>query len=367
MNIKGEDNSKDYEDWESNDSLSNHSPNAFDPKDISVELRHISLDDVLARIYRDEIDFFPNFQRNVGLWNNDSKSQLIESILLNFPLPAFYFDSSNYYQWRVIDGLQRLWTLKSFIIDNSFKLSGLSVLKELNGKTFNDLEKQHQRRILQFPIVAHLIRPGTPRFAVYDIFRRLNTGGVALNAQEIRHALNPDETLFLNSLTKVKLFKEITKVNSKRMEDTELALHFVAFYLINYYDYKPPMALFLDKAMESISKLDGDKKEEILLNFAKSIEFISATLGKNAFSKKSTNSSHKRFNKALFEAWTVAIAKIDSNSRMMLLNKKVELEILYNDLLNNTEFLESISITTSSRRAVVIRFNSIEKLLEQIK
>lgn len=102
----------------------------YDTTKIDISPKPLSLDMILARLENDEIDLMPDFQRKGGLWTGIQKSQLIESLLLRIPLPAFYFDGSNNNRWIVIDGLQRLTALKEFFIDKTIKLSGLEFLTE---------------------------------------------------------------------------------------------------------------------------------------------------------------------------------------------------------------------------------------------
>ena len=82
----------------------------FDPELIRVETRPMTIDLLLQRIKYEELDLAPDFQRKGGIWNQLTKSRLIESILIRIPLPAFYMDATNEDKWVVIDGLQRLTT-----------------------------------------------------------------------------------------------------------------------------------------------------------------------------------------------------------------------------------------------------------------
>jgi Protein of unknown function DUF262 len=100
----------------------------FDPSEIRVDTRPMTVDLVLDRIKYEEIDLAPDFQRHADIWTPTAQSRLIESILIRIPLPAFYMDATNEDKWLVIDGLQRLSTLKKFAIDNKIKLKGLEFL-----------------------------------------------------------------------------------------------------------------------------------------------------------------------------------------------------------------------------------------------
>jgi uncharacterized protein with ParB-like and HNH nuclease domain len=161
----------------------------FSVKDIKVTHATVMLPTIINRLNRGEIGI-PNYQREPNLWSNHQKSRLIESILLKLPLPVFYFDVSDPEKWMVIDGLQRISTIKSFFVSKTLKLKGLEFLDELNGKTSDDLPNNLQRTIEDTMFVAYQIEGQTPKEVRYSIFNRINTGGLSLKPQEIRQALN---------------------------------------------------------------------------------------------------------------------------------------------------------------------------------
>ena len=134
----------------------------YDTTKIDISPKPLSLDMILARLENDEIDLMPDFQRKGGLWKGIQKSQLIESLLLRIPLPAFYFDGSSNNRWIVIDGLQRLTALKEFFVDKTLKLSGLEFLTDLNGIDVEDMPRAYMRRMKETQIITYIINPGAP-------------------------------------------------------------------------------------------------------------------------------------------------------------------------------------------------------------
>ncbi|MDQ2716658.1 MAG: DUF262 domain-containing protein, partial [Chloroflexota bacterium] len=129
----------------------------FDPALIRVDTRPMTIDLLRLRIEYQELDLAPGFQRKGGIWKDAAQSRLIESMLIRIPLPAFYMDATNDEKWLVVDGLQRLTTLKRFMIEKSLRLSGLEFLRHLNGKSYDELPRNYQRRIAETQVTVYLI------------------------------------------------------------------------------------------------------------------------------------------------------------------------------------------------------------------
>ena len=162
----------------------------FSTKDIKVTPAPLLITNIVNRLKHNEIDLMPDFQRSGDLWNRPKMSRLIESILLRLPLPIFYFDVSDQDKWVVIDGLQRLSAIKKFIVDDNLKLGSLEFLKELDNKRYSELGRSYQRIIEETQILTYQVEAQTPKEVKYSIFNRINTGGLSLNLQEVRQALN---------------------------------------------------------------------------------------------------------------------------------------------------------------------------------
>lgn len=138
-----------------------------------------------------DLNLHPDFQRNL-VWDNFRKSRLIESILLRIPLPMFYFSQDDDGVLSVVDGLQRLSAIYEFM-ENKLVLKDLEYLDNCNNKTYNKEENRIDDKYVRWfnmtQIVVNVIDPQSPPKVKYDIFRRINTGGRPLNAQELRNCL----------------------------------------------------------------------------------------------------------------------------------------------------------------------------------
>jgi hypothetical protein len=138
---------------------------------------------------RGQIDLQPSYQRQyVWQLKPELPPRLIESLLLEIPIPPIYFGKISGARFEVIDGQQRLTTLIRFVT-NEFPLSRLQRMASLNGKYFKDLSEEHQAKILDAPIRSVVIDAGGNLNLRYEVFERLNRGSMALNEQELRNCV----------------------------------------------------------------------------------------------------------------------------------------------------------------------------------
>lgn len=346
-------------------------PFPFDPNKIRVDSKPMTIDLILKRIKYEEINLAPDFQRHADIWTEKAQSRLIESILIRIPLPAFYIDATDEDKWLVIDGLQRLNTLKKFVIDKNLKLEGLEFLQDLNAKKYDELPRNYQRRIDETILTVYLIQKGTPAKVKFNIFRRINTGGEPLSPQELRHAINPGKAnQLLENLAKSTQFKKntnLSKKREKRMDDQEFVLGFVAFCLTPYQDYPVDEGrdYFLNEAMQKINKISSREEEYIKNTFLKSMDAASKIFGENAFRKIYSNQSKKfPINKALFESWSVSLGKLCDREIQILIEHKEDLknEFIYY-IEKDPSFLKSIS---QAANQVKYRFSIIEKIIKEL-
>lgn len=344
----------------------------FDPNKIDITTKTPSIDILIKRLKAEpaEIDLSPAFQRHSDLWDDEKQSRLIESILIKFPLPAFYFDGSDNNKWLVVDGLQRLSSLRNFIILKKLKLKGLEFLRQLNGMNFDDLPRSLQRQIEETQITAYIINDGTPEEVKFNIFQRINTGGLTLNSQEIRHALNQGvPAQFVAELAELDEFKFATDeaLKPKRMLDREFVTRFLAFYLHPYSEYVPDLDTYMNSAMGELRKMDDFQRQKIKSDFIKSIQLAKSIFGVWAFRKADKYpDKRKPINKALFEVWSVSLAKLEESKKKALEKRK---EMLFDKSIELVKedaiFFDSITTSTGNKSSVAYRFSSIEKIIKE--
>lgn len=347
---------------------------AFDPNLIKVETRPMTIDLVLSRIAHEELDLAPDFQRQAGIWTNSAKSRLIESILIRIPLPAFYMDATNEDRWLVIDGLQRLTAMKQFVLDKDLTLKGLEFLPQLENKSYDELPRNFQRRILESLLTVYVIEKGTPPEVKFTIFRRINRGGLPLSPQELRHALNPGKAPnILAILADSEEFKQATGIRDwrkKRMVDREFVLRFLAFQITNYLDYNyKSLDVFLNEGMGKINQMSEAEVELLKSKFVKAMVAADEIFDKFAFRKRDRDDLGKKYsiNKALFEAWSVSLGVLTEEQIKTLTERKEILSDRFINLMADDEdFQAAISHGTSTIGKVKYRFKKIENLIADV-
>ncbi len=340
----------------------------WDPEDIRVSTHNFSLRNMIDLIAEGGLDLAPDFQR-LQVWNQVQKVQLIESVLLQIPIPAFYFAEDADGVMHVVDGVQRLSTINDFVTGGSnqnggFPLNGLEYLDAVKGKRFNDLPAVWQRRIYNTQIVAHVIEPATPPAVMYDIFRRINTGGTPLKAQEIRHCVSKKRSRdFLKDLAETASFEIATDgklQNHRRMVDRELALRFVAFWYCgpDLYSREDSLESFLlaaTRLLDDQNSIDDRVLEEIKDAFESGLTLAHEVFGKYAFRKWPNDIDRlSLINRALFETWTVELARAE---RLAVQNNANKIRrVAREGMTSDHQYINSISSGTGSVRAVRTRF-----------
>ena len=348
----------------------------WDPEAIRVSTRNFSLRNMIDMIAEGGLDLAPDFQRQ-EVWGPVQKVQLIESVLLQIPLPAFYFAEDATGVMQVVDGVQRLSTINFFVTGaprrgGGFALVGLEYLSDVKGKRFNDLPTVWKRRIHNTQIVAHVIEPSTPAVVMYDIFRRINTGGTPLKAQEIRHCVSKQRSrAFLKELAATTAFDSATSgklKNHRRMVDRELALRFVAFWCRGPDGYLRSDSLesFLLSVTRSLDdKLDIDDLAMVDIRnaFKRGLTLAHEVFGGHAFRKWPTGVDRlSPINRALFETWTVELARADQAA--VRKNAEKIKNFARQAMASDTKYINSISSSTGDVRSVQMRFEKTREFIQ---
>jgi len=315
----------------------------------------------------------PKFQRR-KVWDNTRSSRLIESVLLEVPLPVFYLAENSDGTQEVIDGQQRLNAFFRFL-DNAYPLTGLRELPSLNGRHFQHLDRAQQKHVRNYPVRTVVFKKESDESLRFQIFERINTGAMPLNAQELRNCVyrGPYNDL-LHDLSRDPDYMAIMgfKGPEKRMKDVEYVLRVAAFYHASYLNYKPSMERFMNEEMKKYRNPTPEEAEKVRGVFKNSVTLIRSLLGKNAFKRyyrgdaKFPNGQWepKKFNASLFDILMWSMARADKNPVMARLDTIAEALIML--MTQDQDFIDSIELSTSSVKAVTTRFDKWRMTLDTI-
>jgi len=327
-----------------------YEPYPFDVERISISNKKMALSNILSRWGRGWIHA-ALLQRRDDLWDNGRKSRLIESLMLRIPLPLFYAAETKDDHLYVVDGLQRLSAIRGYVSEKKYTLKSLEFLKELEGLDFDSLPERMQIRINETELDFAVIGPDSPQDVQRNIFKRLNTGGLPLSDQEIRHALYfGPVTDFLKELAETNEFRTAVNnsINDSRMAAEELILRFLSFSLMGNEAYKKDgeMDSFLSDAMRIFNALKEKKPADFGRNiltkdidslkekFIVAMQRATELFGSYAFRISTPNSARRTaVNKSLFEAWSVLLSDMSAQnfeklkSRKTLLYEKIDAEL----------------------------------------
>lgn len=391
------------EDEEEEDADDENDP--FDPEEVSIDTKLVTMETLLRRLEQGSILLNPDFQRN-EVWSDDRKSQLIESLLLNIPIPMFYVSSDEKSNWTVVDGLQRISTFRDFVLGktyladkeknraergNGIRLTKLEFWKKLEGNTMNELPPHLYNRVIETVFTFTIINPGTHEEVKRNIFKRLNTGGMPLSPQEIRNALySGRSTDLLNELAATKAFKQATcdSINAQRLEDRELILRFLSFLVRKPATYRRTLNIdtWLSDTMVIINALPGLETrelkkcvrqktvvledienitiEEITSAFQTAMLRAHKLFERHAFRKSTGNMRRRPINKCLFETWGVLLSAIDDGRFKTLCSNRQAFMSAYRELLDDPYFAIAISRDSMKHLSVKMRFERLKELMD---
>lgn len=293
----------------------------------------------------------PAFQRRY-VWTDLLSSRLIESIILNVPIPPCYLSQNEDFELDVIDGQQRLFSIYRFL-NNQFELNKLEVLTEFNDCRFHELPTKLQRQIKTHTLRCVLITNESHPEIKFDVFERLNTNTVPLNPQELRNCVYRGP---LNDLVKLsaeyKPWLDILnkKLPDKRMRDEELILRFFAFQNLGLDSYRTPQKHWLNLAAKNGTKYSNEQIETLDATWKRTIDnSLLLFSAKKAFRRPGSTS----INKALFDLICQTASKISPHKAAQ---GKEEFIALYEELHKDLEFVDLISRAVDHTKRTRRRF-----------
>ncbi len=341
---------------------------------ILVDKTDPNIRDLCERVDKNKLIARADFQR-LYVWDTKPriKSRLIESVLLNVPIPIIYTAETNDGKEEVIDGQQRILTFHGFK-NNKFSLKGLTILKELNDKKFKDLPEQSQDKFLNHGITVIKILQQSQKDIKFEIFIRLNRGSVKLNEQELRNCIyRGNFNDLLKELVENKDFLRLQGLEEKhkRMLDAERILRFFAFCDNGEHKYTSPLKHFLNNYMENKRELSIQELNEKEKLFKKSVEICQQVFGDMAFRRWNLADENikegrkeERINEGILDIQLYGFMEYE---KRQILGKEQIIRDRFIDLVSSDkEFIETIEIGTYGTSQVKLRIEKWFRVLREI-
>jgi hypothetical protein len=312
---------------------------------------------------------FPDFQRDF-VWKLAAQVRLIESLLARIPLPAIYLSDESEEKSIVVDGKQRLTTIFRFL-DGEFRLKGLKLLPRFENKTFKELEPRFQRRIEDTMLTVFSIQAGADPQVKFYLFERINQGGVALNAQEIRNGIyrGPGLTLVQRLAAEGGPFRKVAGEhrNYQRMRADELVLRCFAFLLLDLDAYPGDMEPYLNDALMELNRMDADRLAEIEGSFLSSLAKVEAVFGLSSFKRHDVEQGSwgRHLNAAIMDLQMWGFRQVPRPRDFWEARKDRVLAALQ-DLHRIPEFRDAITYATSVTARVKYRLETWKEALEHV-
>ncbi len=349
-----------------------------DQRKIIWQAKDFSIREFLTMKNDGELALQPNYQRNY-VATDLIASKLIESILLDVPIPVVYLAEEQDGSYSVIDGQQRLTSFLSFLEgkfpDNRpFKLSGLKVLPELNRKLFTDLDPELQKKIRSTTIHSIIIKKESNSDIKFEIFERLNTGSTKLNEDEIRNTVYRGKYIdLLAELSENQGFHVLVRKDNfkKRMIYRGMILRFFALSEKSYLNYKSSMKQFSNKELRDNRDLSQSKEKEYKARFEHCLDLVKLVYGEMAFRRYMPGENGEagkwgdsQINMALYDLQMVGFVNYSKND--VLAKADLIREGLLDLMINNQQFRELLIWQTSDTDKLKKRFRIYMDKLESI-
>ncbi len=311
----------------------------------------------------------PEWQRSY-IWDPRRASRLIESFLIEIPVPVVYLAKNAEGKYEVIDGVQRLTSLFKFF-NGDYVLSGLEMLSHLNKKKFSDLPEILQNKLQDTTLRTFELSPLTSSNLLFIIFERLNTGGMPLNEMEVRNCIYRGA---LNNLIKDLAKSEdfVSCINqkdvSKRMADRNMVLRFLAFYERHYTKAAQGLKQFLNEFFEFYKNPPETKLKEFEKQFRKAMRAALTVFGNQGFRLRRNDDRGggewaKRINASVFQVIAVSFTKYDQGQ---ITERADSIFEEYLDLNSDPKWAQSVSKSTGDPNNIQYTFEAWNKRLASV-
>lgn len=336
-----------------------------------LQASDLSLQTIAQMVESGAIDVSPKYQRRER-WKPLAEAELIESFLINVPIPPVYLAEDDFGTYSVIDGKQRITTIHRYLFDH-FALENLQKFPEVNGIKFSNLPPalSNALKIRPYVRVVTLLKQTDPDLK-YEVFTRLNTGGEPLLPQEIRNALyrgafndllfELGSAPFLHQQLKIVTKKE---TSYKEMQDVEAVLRFLCLSS-TWENFSGDMRKSLDIFAASNRDISKPKIAAAKKKFETALARCDSLWGKDAFKRHQGSAYRDQFMSAMFDAQMIATSELSETRYKTLSAKKAAVQKESLKLFKDEQFVDAIRVSTNSPSKVLYRVTKIKDVLNTI-
>ena len=332
--------------------------------DLVLQSTDFSLSGLRDMVDSSIIDLAPQFQRRER-WDVARQSALIESFLLNIPVPPIYLSEEEYGIYSIIDGKQRITAIHDFL-NNSFQLKRLDSFPEINGARFDDMPPplQNALRVRPFLRVITLLKQSAPELK-YQVFLRLNRGGLRLNNQEIRNvafrgSLNDAiydaaDHVFLRRVLHISSSKSKAY---QQMQDAELVLRFLA--LKNHWrQFSGSFSNSMDQFMIQNLHLCKQEANHLVNSFRETISRVEQIWGDHAFQRWDGQQWRQQTLAGLYDAQMIACDHLNDDDFELLRSIRDDVLAATRELFNDRQFEDAVRLGTNARSRMIYRVEGV--------
>lgn len=360
------------------ETTSERTPSKSDPKsvvnrfhraqqDLVLQAADLSLRTVADMVGRGAIDIAPQFQRR-DRWNHFRQSALIESFVLNIPVPPIYLAEDELGTYAIIDGKQRITTIASYLHDG-FALKALNRFHDLENLKFSDLPRVIQNALDLRPLRSVTLLKQSDPDLKYEVFHRLNSGGEVLNAQEIRNVVfRGPLNRRIYGLAEHPFLRQQLKIEGPRssayrkMQDAEFVLRFMTL-AHTWESFSGDLSLSMDEFLEENRSLPEPDLDRLAHRFNTALEACADIWGANAFQRPDGDGWRDQALAGMFDAQMVAIDILGDGVIRALIARRDQAIEAVRDLFGDNLFDSAVRQGTNTPSRVAYRISVMAEVL----
>jgi hypothetical protein len=337
-----------------------------------LQASDLSLETIATMVERGSIDLQPAYQRRER-WEVERQSALIESFILNVPVPPIYLSEDDFGHYSVIDGKQRITAITNFL-KKRMKLTGLESFGLLEGASFQELpdEIKNALSIRPYVRVVTLLKQSDPELQ-YEVFTRLNKGGESLNPQEIRNvAFRGRLNDLIYRLAENKFLRTQLKITNDRanayraMADAEYVLRFLALSEV-WDDFSGSLSRSMDQFMLRYRNATSDQMTDFRKTFSRAISYCERIWGHRAFKRPVDGGWREQMIAGMYDAQMISTTLLSDRKLETLVNNRVSVIRATVKLLDtDAQFEESVRRATNTPSRIRYRVITLKDLLDRL-